>query len=226
MKLFCLLVIVLCVSEFNYIYAATLSSNELHTKTYYKWKAGFFTFNFYQSNTYMDSDPLQPIKDGKEFRNLLRYSNIMCTGHWCKDGQFKCPNNTNECYHTEHIVDMRNSIGPNDHPCKNIAGNLIMAYGKWNKEIGQLKWENALAEKKEIYDEYIVNTAINSVQTCLDMNYIVECDDNIDIIIVQSLSIVALLIVVFIMCCINCNKNKKDTLYVKMDILADNETVV
>jgi hypothetical protein len=66
----------------------------------------------------------------------------------------------------EHILDKANSVLPN--ASKGVVGNLVMAYGKWNQELGQLNWTNVEREKREIYGDWLVDQALLNVEWCGD----------------------------------------------------------
>ena len=66
----------------------------------------------------------------------------------------------------EHIIDSTNGP-PELIDCdKNIRGNLIIARGTWNRQVGQLCWERAEAKKRKVYDDEIVDFAYASVKQC------------------------------------------------------------
>lgn len=66
----------------------------------------------------------------------------------------------------EHIVDTNN--GPNYlSSCpKDILGNLVMATGQWNQQIGQLCWKYVEREKRLVYGDEIVDYALSAVADC------------------------------------------------------------
>jgi hypothetical protein len=98
---------------------------------------------------------------------MLTDNGITCTGSWCgTNHDFSCGRDINNCYQVEHIID-RNTCDPElEGKDKNIMGNLIMAYGKWNIEVGQLSRDNVQNEKREIYTRFLYETAREFVLTC------------------------------------------------------------
>jgi hypothetical protein len=76
----------------------------------------------------------------------LEIYNIKCYGKWCIDGQYKC-NNNKACWQVEHIIDTNNSPFNSEYYDLNIYGNIIMAYGKWNNQIGNKGWSIVESEK-------------------------------------------------------------------------------
>jgi hypothetical protein len=72
----------------------------------------------------------------------------------------------------EHIVDTSN--GP-DHLklCnKNIRGNLIVAIGIWNNQVGQLCWKDVEGEKRSVYGNTIFDYTLESVRICCELSTI------------------------------------------------------
>jgi hypothetical protein len=148
------------------------SSPLKHTSLYYEWKAGRFQQeDFFQRNTYIGAlphiDPCTPMKKDA-YVSLLKKNGITCNGKWCVDGEWKCSwGNSEDCYNLEHIIDTKNSdpeFGPEYK--KDIVGNYIFAYGKWNQQNGRLKdWENIKNEKLEIYGD-IFGHAWRAVRLC------------------------------------------------------------
>jgi hypothetical protein len=43
-----------------------------------------------------------------------------------------------------------------------------MAYNKWNSEIGQLQWDYVEVEKREIYGNNIMDSALANIKECWD----------------------------------------------------------
>jgi hypothetical protein len=84
-----------------------------------------------------------------------------CSWIHCSHDGWKCPDNNVDCYHIEHIIPKNNSI-PELTGCNtNIYGNVIMAYGLWNAQLGN----KFLPEKYLIYGDVFIN-AYNSVYKC------------------------------------------------------------
>jgi len=147
-----------------------------HTETYYNWKEGIFTDNFFLPNTFITNiiDPndlatiCKPYTRTK-YVNFLRNNNIDCSGSWCIDDQFSCLVDGKlvlDCYQGEHIIDRRDSIPEFAEDDKNIFGNIVMAYGWWNNQIGRLSWDRTETEKREIYGELIVDKVIENIRKC------------------------------------------------------------
>lgn len=97
-----------------------------------------------------------------EFINTLNKYNIICTGRWCNNN-YKYITSSNS-YEVEHIIEVHHSELNNCN--KNIYGNIIFAYGKWNRQVGQLNWNNCKNEKVEVYGKTIVDTAIKNIIKC------------------------------------------------------------
>lgn len=144
-----------------------------HTKTYLEWKSGtFFHEDFFSRDTYLGHYPkLDPctVLTKNQYIKLLKDNGGKCSGKWCIDGEWKCRSgDSQECYNLEHIIDSKNSdteFGPSFN--KNILGNYIFAYGRWNQEIGRIKdWSSIKNEKKEVYGKDIFDRAYQTVYEC------------------------------------------------------------
>lgn len=153
------------------VHGAREECGQSHTLVYDEWKRGAFTGNFFVLDTYLpntEDDALSCKEYSRdEYRNYIK-DTVPCTGNWCRNNEFRCQSGfiDRECYHVEHIIDVKNSLGPNGDPAKNIKGNYIMAYSRWNMELGKLCWEDVAAEKAEIYGT-IFNRAKQAVSDCL-----------------------------------------------------------
>lgn len=159
-------ILLICVSFISVVELAQVSSKIRHTNLYYDSKDGLFTGDFFQKNTYIDT-LLTPVKSRTAYLKILAENNVSCTGDWCVNGDFqKSPDNSLDYYQVEHIIDLKNSVYEDDDPCKKILGNLIMAYGKWNNQVGKLSWLNVEREKREIYGDFIVDSALLSIEMC------------------------------------------------------------
>lgn len=125
-------------------------------------------YELYQKNTFGGFLAYQCIDLGYNYRKnyikILNENNISCTDKWCNNGMFKCFNKTKECYEVEHIVDRKNT--PYNICNPNILGNVIMAYGKWNSQVGKLCWKDAMNEKIQVYGKDIFCTAIRNIIKC------------------------------------------------------------
>lgn len=145
-----------------------------HTEIYTKWINGDFNETLFLPTTFIQDETLicQPVTRSS-YIQLLQTLNIQCSGSWCIDGEFKCKNNNN-CYHVEHIIDMQESLPDVSSMSKNIIGNVIMAYGQWNVQIGNMKWINVEREKRQVYGDKIVDRAIYNIEKCnivINTNY-------------------------------------------------------
>lgn len=170
--------------------AALESSSQNHSTTYAQWKAGTFNRTFFLPETFLSKHRCMALSENgsirrRQFLQLLQSEGVTCQGDWCIDNKFKCDSgNSKSCYNLEHIIDLKNSILP--HWNKNIAGNIVMAYGKWNQEMGQLTWPMVELEKREIYGNDLVNRAILNLQFChlkhsTPVQEILDDDDSEDI---------------------------------------------
>lgn len=113
--------------------------NYHHTKFYDEHKLN--KDDYFVSSTYDDKDPCIMISN-EEFRKLYP--------------QFSKGNDV------EHIVDTANS----EYGCeKSIMGNLVMANSIWNRQIGNMCWDDVKVEKREIYGE-IFDRAVDNVRRC------------------------------------------------------------
>lgn len=153
--------------------AAKLNSTQEHSQIYQEWKQGRFHETLFLPQTYLGFEEdvrCQPLSDDStERRNqyvgLLRQRNIGCSGSWCIEGQFRCRyGNSQDCYNLEHMVDLQNSmLGEYN---RNIVGNIVMAYGKWNQQVGSLTWPRVEAEKTEIYGRQLMEAAMLAIIEC------------------------------------------------------------
>jgi len=119
----------------------------------------YFAANTFSANSLLSINRVQ-------FRSKI-ISRMKCIGQWCdKTGTnagWRCINNTNECYHVEHIIPTANNIESlvgccgNNNGC-DIEGNLIMSYGKWNMQLGN----SFIGEKYIVYGD-ILKKAYNAV---------------------------------------------------------------
>lgn len=134
------------------------------------WKtAGNADYRFYDDRTFgaAFTDPCIRIYLNPQFRALVN-AEFDCTGLWCMNGAFACPSGDSRgCYNVEHIVDTNGGeFLPNQ---TNIAGNLVMAWGRWNQENGRLaarSYADAQAEKQEVYGADAVERAKDAIRSC------------------------------------------------------------
>lgn len=129
----------------------------------------FFDEHTFGMNVY--DNPCEEIKYSSKFRKAVN-NKFDCDGIWCINNTFACDKNR-DCYHVEHIID-KNGPEFND-ACynKNIAGNLIMAWSRWNSELGTLAQHNynySHDEKIQIYGANIVYNAKNNIIKCSSCN--------------------------------------------------------
>jgi hypothetical protein len=155
----------------NSIYCANPLGKLQHTKLYNEYKKESFPYNdFYMpksfGNDIISINECKKYTTRKEFIQTLTKNGINCSGKWCYNGQYKYISSSIS-YEVEHIID--NNHAELDGCSKNIYGNIILAYGTWNRQIGQLKWINAKNEKIEIYGKSIVETALLNIKKC-DVN--------------------------------------------------------
>ena len=87
-------------------------------------------------------------------------------------------NSISNSYQVEHIIDKSNT--PYDNCNTDITGNIIMAYGLWNQKIGQLCWNDVVKEKKVVYGDEILCSAIKNVIHCSQNNIkYINCNTSI-----------------------------------------------
>ena len=68
----------------------------------------------------------------------------------------------------EHIIDINNGPPELTRCNKRIRGNMIIANGLWNKQVGQLCWKDVSTEKRLVYGDEIYNFAYESVRSCCE----------------------------------------------------------
>lgn len=167
--------LILLISYIHCIYCAKTNSNKKHSDIYNNYKNNEFPISdFYMKNTFggnlLSIDKCKPYTTRKEFINTLNRLNIKCSGKWCNcDGTYKYIS-LYKSYEIEHIIDLKNSELNNCN--KNIYGNIVLTYGLWNRQVGNLNWNNAKKEKSEIYGN-IVNKALLNIIDCDP-----ECENN------------------------------------------------
>ena len=172
-----------------------------HTKVFDKyWNTIGNQNNFFFVNTTFGHlyNPCGTLSDNRVFRTFM--NNITnCTGNWCINSQFKCRLGKNaDCYHVEHIID-RN--GPElDEFNKDIFGNLVMSYGRWNMQMGHLQRANYTAlsiEKTIVYGNYNVELARYWIQKCNQVNTINNTDDIFKFILFIVLLLLFIMVYIF-----------------------------
>jgi hypothetical protein len=124
-------------------------------------------YQFYDPNTFgvnIYKNPCKVIKYNKNFLNTIN-QNIKCKGKWCINDIFgNCQGNARNCYEVEHIIDKGGPHLPGY--CKNIAANLVMAWGKWNSQLGNMArydYNASYEEKHEIYGETMISKVIDAI---------------------------------------------------------------
>lgn len=113
------------------------------------------------SNKNNENDICKKYTSRKQFIKYLNDNNIKCNGRWC-NGNYKYIKSS-DSYEVEHIIDLKNSELNNCN--KNIYGNIVLAYGLWNRQVGNLNWTYAKKEKKLVYKE-IFDKAIHNIKKC------------------------------------------------------------
>lgn len=198
-----------------------------HTDVYLNWKDGSFNETIFLNYTFITDYDICKTYTRKQYIKLLNDNGYYCTGDWCNNDKYSCQ--TYPCYEVEHIIDTQNSIY-NEYN-KDILGNMIMAYSKWNKQIGKMKWDYVEIEKREIYGDNVVDMAIKNIEKCnnipnkyIESNsyngysdyYIIQstsinCEFYIEYLIFVIISLVAiilLLLVTIILIICKCHKYK------------------
>jgi hypothetical protein len=153
----------LALAEYQHtnVYANNWDSN----KNYY-----FFDPNTFGINVY--DDPCTPININQDFRAYVN-KNVKCDGMWCIDSTFKCGRNGNtHCYHVEHIIDINGPEFGCD-TCKNIAANLVMAWGRWNMALGGMAkydYNSSSHEKSLVYGEGVMSQVRLEIERCQQLS--------------------------------------------------------
>lgn len=126
-------------------------------------------YEFFDSRSYggdIHPNPFVPLTRNRQFREFVNQA-LDCTGQWCYRGKFACDQHGSmTCYHVEHIIDQNGPVGCSW--CKSIPGNLIMASGEWNSDVGGLAGRNFTAsalEKRFIYGG-IYDKALSHIIAC------------------------------------------------------------
>lgn len=131
-------------------------------------------YEFYDNRTFgldLYKDPCIKITDNRKFKNYINKL-LPCIGKWCIDKTFNCIGSKN-CYHVEHIIDVNGKEFSNPN-CKQIAGNLVMSYGKWNSQLGsrsRVNYYDSMREKEIIYGIDKVESVRSIINKCNP-----ECD--------------------------------------------------
>jgi hypothetical protein len=169
------------------IFFHNICVNARNTKVYqdYWHKIGNSNYIFFDSNTLgyqVFSDPCQIIEENSEFRAFINL-NRECHGQWCNNDKFICgrSHGQTDCYHVEHIIDRNGPEFTNCGNCKSIAGNMIMAWGRWNKALGGVAknyYNDSQSEKIEVYGQNIIDNAKYWISYCTNK---VQHDSNDEI---------------------------------------------
>ena len=144
-----------------------------HTKVYSLLWTNNTNYDFFDLRTFgldLYDNPCTPITRSQIFRSTVNRL-VPCIGQWCIDEQYKCLQyGDKNCYHVEHIIDNnQGDLITCDDGCKEIAGNLVMAWGRWNSAIGflgQRDYPSCLNEKRIVYGNETVNLVIDIILRC------------------------------------------------------------
>ena len=74
-----------------------------------------------------------------------------------------------DCFHVEHIIDINGPEFPCDNDCKQIAGNMVMTNGRFNKGLGGLSskyYDDSMKEKTLIYGQNIMDKVRDTIRRC------------------------------------------------------------
>ena len=131
-----------------------VSPPEEHTNAYeddwlpYKTNTNSTFFDSLTFGADLDIDPCKPLSSSA-FRKAVN-NRVRCTGKHCIKGKFSCAvGNSRDCYNVEHIFDR--SRGANGYASRDIAANMVMAWGTWNQQMGGLSYTESTAEKSDVY---------------------------------------------------------------------------
>lgn len=118
--------------------------------------------DLFDAGTFLPSigyDACTPLTN-QQYRALLGSLRVGCTGAWCVNGTFSCKQS--DCYEVEHIIDRANS---HNNCGRDIAGNMIMAYSRWNHQLGALSWQDVREEKSRVYGRIFLQ-AMDNILKC------------------------------------------------------------
>lgn len=134
-------------------------------------------YYFYDERTFginIYSDPCTKINDNNVFRKYIK-NNIKCVGQWCINNDWICSDTkkgvkkSNNCYHVEHIIDISGPEYRDNPDIKNIAANMVMAWGRWNSALGGLAKNNyqiSQNEKEIVYGKNIIELVKKKILEC------------------------------------------------------------
>lgn len=215
------------------VIASSCRSNNEHTAIYDSWVIThspqlFLASTFIPNMSNIDLEtmcqvlPHDKTKTRKAYIKFLTDRGIRCTGEWCVDNGFNCPNRDGKCYEVEHIIDLNDDCTLPDTKDmeRNIFGNMIMAYGLWNRQVGQLRWKNVENEKRTVYGDGIVNKAIYYIMQCDKYNNPEKYNDdnnNSNVFSFVALGILVMLLLFTVIGLYEYNKRKRNN-----DTSADN----
>lgn len=116
----------------------------------------------FMKSTFTKTDICKKFTNRQNFINYLESKGIYCSGKWC-NGNYVYRDFSNS-YEVDHIIELKNSELNTYN--KNIYGNIILAYGKWNRQVGNLNWTYGKKEKIRVYGKDIVDQAIENIKQC------------------------------------------------------------
>lgn len=73
-------------------------------------------------------------------------------------------------YDCDHIIDRANVPGLPDNCGRDIIANKIPASSWWNRALGSMCWDQVNAEKRRIYGDNVVDSALAAVMRCCDVS--------------------------------------------------------
>jgi hypothetical protein len=147
-------------------------------------KSGNINYLFYDNRTFgfkIHPAPLEIYNDQmtatRRFRKFIN-SQFECVGKWCSNGKFACNRGFDpNCYHVEHIIDRNGGdyrIPTECNPCKDIPANMVMAWSRWNSNIGGgntiYHYNDTQTEKELIYGLVNTRNAVNGIIECCKNN--------------------------------------------------------
>jgi hypothetical protein len=141
-----------------------------HTVAYLKHGPHNLNNYFFVPETFgpLLTDRCTAIDINTDYRNKVE-SSVRCSGQWCSGNTFSCIFGGN-CYQVEHIIDKENSDPALAGCSTNIYGNLVMAYGDWNQQVGRLCWDQVVDEKGTVYGS-IFTQARENVKYCCSSSF-------------------------------------------------------
>lgn len=159
-----------------------------HTSVYKKnWEVKKNKNNmFYDPLTFGSSmeNPCNQINSNKVYRDMIN-EKIICNGEHCQESQYKCKKRGDkDCFHVERIIDVNGEEYKNcDYECKNIAGNMVMAWGRWNSALEKLArndYESSIREKEIVYGKDNVDKSRYWIEYCMKIKMITGNETDYD----------------------------------------------